>query len=139
MLGPQRVAGRSVQASFGVRITRVEGVGDDRRVQSPRPQFAGGHQHTFQIAEFRRPEFEVTAATAEPGPYLAGEQVTLTGTARYFSGGGLPAAPITWTVRAEPGTFTPPNRGDYAFSFTENLIHGSDSPESAAREIPLYF
>jgi nucleoside-diphosphate kinase len=30
-------------------------------------------------------------------------------------------------------------RGDYAFSVTENLVHGSDSPESAAREIPLFF
>ena len=36
---------------------------------------------------------------------------------------------------AAPGTI----RGDYAHSFTENLIHGSDSPESAAREIALFF
>lgn len=36
---------------------------------------------------------------------------------------------------AAPGTI----RGDYAFSMTENLVHGSDSLESAAREIALYF
>jgi nucleoside-diphosphate kinase len=36
---------------------------------------------------------------------------------------------------AAPGTI----RGDYAFSMTENLVHGSDSPESAAREIELWF
>ena len=36
---------------------------------------------------------------------------------------------------AEPGTI----RGDFAFSMTENLVHGSDSPESAAREIPIFF
>lgn len=36
---------------------------------------------------------------------------------------------------AEPGTI----RGDFAFSVTENLVHGSDSPESAAREIEIYF
>lgn len=36
---------------------------------------------------------------------------------------------------ALPGTI----RGDYAFSVTENLVHGSDSPESAARELPLFF
>ena len=36
---------------------------------------------------------------------------------------------------AAPGTI----RGDFAFSVTENLVHGSDSPESAAREIPLFF
>lgn len=38
-------------------------------------------------------------------------------------------------TEAEPGTI----RGDYAFSMTENLVHGSDSPEAAEREIALYF
>jgi nucleoside-diphosphate kinase len=36
---------------------------------------------------------------------------------------------------AAPGTI----RGDYALYITQNLIHGSDSPESAAREIALFF
>jgi nucleoside-diphosphate kinase len=34
-----------------------------------------------------------------------------------------------------PGTI----RGDYATIVTENLVHGSDSPESAARELALWF
>ena len=34
-----------------------------------------------------------------------------------------------------PGTI----RGDLAIEMTENLIHGSDSPESSAREIALFF
>jgi nucleoside-diphosphate kinase len=34
-----------------------------------------------------------------------------------------------------PGTI----RGDFGLSRQMNLIHGSDSPESAAREIPIYF
>jgi nucleoside-diphosphate kinase len=34
-----------------------------------------------------------------------------------------------------PGTI----RGDYALVLSENIVHGSDSPESAARELPLYF
>ena len=34
-----------------------------------------------------------------------------------------------------PGTI----RGDLAIEMTENLIHGSDSSESAAREIALFF
>lgn len=34
-----------------------------------------------------------------------------------------------------PGTI----RGDLGILFTENLIHGSDSAESAAREIELFF
>ena len=36
---------------------------------------------------------------------------------------------------AAPGTI----RGDYANHITRNLVHGSDSPASAAREIPLFF
>ncbi|NLZ54484.1 MAG: nucleoside-diphosphate kinase [Thermoanaerobacteraceae bacterium] len=36
---------------------------------------------------------------------------------------------------AVPGTI----RGDYASSTTENLVHASDSPESAKREIALWF
>ncbi len=37
--------------------------------------------------------------------------------------------------QAAPGTI----RGDLAIEVTENLVHGSDSPESAAREIALFF
>ena len=36
---------------------------------------------------------------------------------------------------AAPGTI----RGDLAVELTENLVHGSDSTESAAREIALFF
>jgi nucleoside-diphosphate kinase len=37
--------------------------------------------------------------------------------------------------RARAGTI----RGDFALSNRENLVHGSDSPESAKREIALFF
>lgn len=37
--------------------------------------------------------------------------------------------------QAAPGTI----RGDLAVDLTENLVHGSDGPESAAREIALFF
>ena len=30
-------------------------------------------------------------------------------------------------------------RGDFASVITENVVHGSDSPESAARELKLFF
>jgi nucleoside-diphosphate kinase len=36
---------------------------------------------------------------------------------------------------AAPGTI----RGDLALSLPENLVHGSDSPESARRELDLFF
>jgi nucleoside-diphosphate kinase len=36
---------------------------------------------------------------------------------------------------AAPGTI----RGDLALSMPDNLVHGSDSPESASREVALWF
>ncbi|MFQ5522010.1 MAG: nucleoside-diphosphate kinase [Acidimicrobiia bacterium] len=36
---------------------------------------------------------------------------------------------------AAPGTI----RGDFGLEVTQNLVHGSDGPESAARELELFF
>ncbi len=38
-------------------------------------------------------------------------------------------------VNAAPGTI----RGDFAMAMPNNLVHGSDSPETAEREIALWF
>jgi nucleoside-diphosphate kinase len=38
-------------------------------------------------------------------------------------------------LKAPPGTI----RGDYGIELTQNLIHGSDSTESAQRELELFF
>ena len=38
-------------------------------------------------------------------------------------------------LQAQPGTI----RGDLAVDIGQNLVHGSDSPESAAKEIALFF
>jgi nucleoside-diphosphate kinase len=42
---------------------------------------------------------------------------------------------VTDPVQATPGSL----RGDFGLEITENLVHGSDSPESATREIALFF
>ncbi|WP_395107180.1 nucleoside-diphosphate kinase [Actinomadura sp. SCN-SB] len=44
-------------------------------------------------------------------------------------------AGATDPVKATPGTI----RGDHALEIGENIVHGSDSPDSAAREIKLFF
>ena len=44
-------------------------------------------------------------------------------------------AGATDPVKAAPGTI----RGDFALEVQNNIVHGSDSPESAAREIGLFF
>ncbi len=41
----------------------------------------------------------------------------------------------TKVIDAQPGSI----RGDLATTTTENLVHGSDGPESAARELALWF
>ena len=38
-------------------------------------------------------------------------------------------------LEAQPGTI----RGDFALEVGQNVIHGSDSPESGARELALHF
>jgi nucleoside-diphosphate kinase len=38
-------------------------------------------------------------------------------------------------IEAAPGSI----RGDYATVITENIVHGSDSPASAERELKLFF
>ena len=44
-------------------------------------------------------------------------------------------AGATDPVAATPGTI----RGDHALEIGENVVHGSDSPESAQREIKIFF
>ena len=41
----------------------------------------------------------------------------------------------TNAAEAEPGTI----RGDFALSRSNNLVHGSDSPENAKKELALFF
>jgi nucleoside-diphosphate kinase len=38
-------------------------------------------------------------------------------------------------VKSAPGTI----RGDFALEIGENLVHGSDSPESGVREVGIFF
>ena len=41
----------------------------------------------------------------------------------------------TNSAEAAPGTI----RGDFGMSFSNNLVHGSDGPESAEKELALFF
>ncbi|MBI5478602.1 MAG: Ig-like domain-containing protein [Deltaproteobacteria bacterium] len=75
----------------------------------------GAHfAHRFQVQEFRRPEFEVTAQ-GSTGPHLVGGHATATVRASYYADGPLPGADVTWHVTAAPGSFAPPNRHDFTF------------------------
>jgi uncharacterized protein YfaS (alpha-2-macroglobulin family) len=79
---------------------------EGRRIES--------YTHSFQIEEFRRPEFEVSAQASQ-GPFLVGDKGDVTVSAKYYSGGPLPGAPVNWSVTASTTVFTPPNRDEYTF------------------------
>jgi nucleoside-diphosphate kinase len=77
-----------------------------------------------------RPFFGELVSFITSGPVVAMEwsgpdAVTI---ARTLMG---PTNPVT----APPGTI----RGDFATIISENIVHGSDSPESAERELGLFF
>ena len=77
-----------------------------------------------------KPFFESLLGFITSGPVVAMvlEGPAAIGVARTMMG---PTNPVD----ATPGTI----RGDWALDLQENVVHGSDGPESAAREIALYF
>ena len=93
-------------------------------------------QFTDELAErhygehIEKPFFPELKEFITSGPVVAlaieGEEAV--GLARKMMG-------ATKFTEAEPGTI----RGDFAFSMTENLVHGSDSAESASRELAIFF
>jgi nucleoside-diphosphate kinase len=84
----------------------------------------------FYAEHVGKPFFGELAQYMTTGPsvmlVLAGENAIAK--VRAINGATNPA-------KAEPGTI----RYDYATSMTENVVHSSDSPESAAREIAFWF
>jgi alpha-2-macroglobulin len=74
----------------------------------------GTFRHSFQIQEFRRPEFEVSAQASQ-GPFLVGAGGDVTVSAKYYAGGPLPGAPVAWNVTTSQASFTPPNRDGFVF------------------------
>lgn len=77
-----------------------------------------------------KPFFEALATYITSGPVIAMvlEGKDVVAAARAMNGSTNPA-------NAGPGTI----RGDYAIEVGRNVIHASDSVESAAREIAIYF
>ena len=70
----------------------------------------------------------VSFITSGPLVALCVEGPEAVGVVRSLMG---PTNPVT----APPGSI----RGDYGLEIEKNLVHGSDSPESAARELALFF
>jgi uncharacterized protein YfaS (alpha-2-macroglobulin family) len=77
--------------------------------------FGADYSHSFQIQEFRRPEFEVSARIEQEGPHFLGDTVEASVSAQYFAGGPLPGAETVWDVTNEAASYSPPNWPDFVF------------------------
>lgn len=90
------------------------------------PQLAGRMYAEHEGEDFHTPLMEFVTAGPVVAMVLAGKDVVTV--ARKLIG-------PTFGPDAPAGTI----RGDFGMSKRYNLIHGSDSPKSARREIPLFF
>jgi alpha-2-macroglobulin len=121
--------------NLGYAHIQLDAHGDGFAARSP-------ESHDFQVQEFRRPEFEVTAQASE-GPHFVGGSAITTVNAAYYAGGGLGNAEVTWRVTTSTARFTPPNRDDFTFGtwipwwidsspYTERKVETFDGRTDAA-------
>ncbi|MGH3650319.1 MAG: nucleoside-diphosphate kinase [Acidimicrobiia bacterium] len=85
---------------------------------------------THYAEHFDKPFFPDLLEFITSGPVVAME----------WSGDGAIAAGRVLMGATDPKDALPGTiRGDWGLAVTENIVHGSDGPESAARELKLFF
>jgi len=99
--------------SFDLELPDTPNLGT-ARVDLQQPETGSGTSMTFEIQEFRTPEFEVTASGGD-GVYALGEDAFVDVHAAYYAGGALPTAPVRWSVSSTEASFAPPGRSDWTF------------------------
>ncbi|MCD4824177.1 MAG: nucleoside-diphosphate kinase [Phycisphaerae bacterium] len=117
----RQLVGRIIQR-FETKGLKLVGL----RMVQVTPAQAGEMYLPHKDKDFYQPL--VKFITASPVVVMVLEGVGAIGVARDMMG-------PTFGPDAPPGTI----RGDFGMSRRYNLIHGSDSPEAAAREISLFF
>ena len=108
-----RIEARGFEISGGKLITASRELGEEHYAEHSQKPFFG------ELVEF---------ITSGPTWALVVEGDGAIATLRATIGATDPA-------KAAPGTI----RGDFALEVQNNIVHGSDSPESAAREVALFF
>ncbi len=74
----------------------------------------GSAYGSFQVEEYRAPEFEVKVETGE-GPFFLGETLRARAGADYLFGAPMAGAEVRYTVRREEASFRPPRNDDFGF------------------------
>lgn len=74
-----------------------------------------GYGVGFQVAEYRKPEYEVSSQT-DKAEYSQGEQIKVTAQASYFFGGPVKNAKVNWVLTAGDAPFDYKGSGWYSFS-----------------------
>jgi alpha-2-macroglobulin len=100
---------------FALEIPKTANLGTASIQLIPDSNSQLGYQHSFQIADFRRPEFEVTVQPVSPAPFLSTGSVTMETQASYLAGGSLPNAPVSWNVSTSESTFSPAGWNEFTF------------------------
>jgi nucleoside-diphosphate kinase len=113
---------RRVEAK-GYRLVAVE-------LRSATPELLAEHY----AEHVGKPFYDPLVAFMLSGPVLAvvAEGQRVIEGFRSLAGGTEPTAAAPGTIRGDLGR-------DWGLSVVQNIVHGSDSPESAAREVDLWF
>ncbi len=79
-----------------------------------------GHRHPISIQEFRTPAYAVTlnddVTHSGATPLVLGETIEMNAEAKYYAGGGLGGAGITWAATLAQATYRPPGWDRYSFA-----------------------
>ncbi len=117
----------------GEILRRIEAKGyqlvDIRLVHADRDLLARHYEE-----HLGKPFYEPLVEFMESGPIVA---MRVAGN-RVIDGFRMPAG-TTDPTTAAPGTIRGDLGRDWGLAVQQNLVHGSDSPESAAREIAIWF
>ena len=69
----------------------------------------------FQVAEYRKPEYELAASTDRP-EYTQGEQIKVAADASYFFGGPVRNAKVNWVLLSNDAYFDYKGKGYFSFT-----------------------
>ena len=78
------------------------------------------HSHSFEIKEFKTPEYNVFLSKVEAAGrhqhYVVGNKMQIKMAASYYSGGPLAASTATYDVSNSVAEFSPPGHSEFCFS-----------------------